>query len=168
MATVLEGLAGLQAIVLVVQHLHPDFVEGFVTWMARVSPLPVRLAVDGASLRPGTIHVAPGEVHLRLGSGDRAVLDDQPLTLHRPSADVLFSSIADAPRPRVGVLLTGMGSDGARGLLRLREHGGVTIVQDEPTSAVFGMPGAAVRAGAAEQILPLDRIAPAILRAVHV
>ena len=167
MATVLEGLTGLKAIVLIVQHLHPDFVDGFVTWMARVSPLPVERAAHGAALVPGKVYIGPGEVHLRLGPGDHVDLDPEPRTLHRPSADALFSSIADAHRPRVGVLLTGMGADGARGLLELRKKGGFTIVQDEATSAVYGMPAAAERLGAADRVVALDRIAAAILRAAH-
>jgi len=165
LATVLAGLGGLRAAVLVVQHLHPDFVDGFVTWMARVAALPVELAVDGVRVRPGVAYIGPGGVHLALGHGDRIRLDPEPPTLHRPSADVLFHSLAERARgTRVGVLLTGIGSDGAQGLLELRKRGGITIAQDEATSAVYGMPAAAQRLGAVQHVRPLGGIAATIVR----
>jgi two-component system chemotaxis response regulator CheB len=167
LAEILDGLAGLDASVLVVQHLHPDFVGGLVSWMARVSPLPVELARDGERLRPGAAYIAPGGLHLRIGPDDRIVLDAVPEMLHRPSVDVLFSSLAERVNgTSIGVLLTGMGEDGARGLLALRRGGAVTIAQDEATSVVFGMPRAAQRLGAALHVVPLDRIAKTIMRAV--
>jgi two-component system chemotaxis response regulator CheB len=166
LAEILDGLAGLEASVLVVQHLHPDFVGGLVSWMTRVSPLPVELARDGDRLRAGVAYIAPGGTHLRIGPDDRMVLDAAPEMLHRPSVDVLFSSLAERVNgTNIGVLLTGMGEDGARGLLALRRGGAVTIVQDEETSVVFGMPRAAQRLGAALHVLPLDRIAKTIMRA---
>ncbi|MCU1450275.1 MAG: response regulator receiver modulated CheB methylesterase [Acidimicrobiales bacterium] len=165
LATVLAGLEGLPAAVLVVQHLDAAFMDGFVTWMQRVSGLPVELAVDGTALRPGVVSVGPGDVHLKLGRDDRIVLDPEPRSLHRPSVDVLFSSLAGrSDRRRVGVILTGMGNDGATGLLALRRGGGVTIAQDEETSAVYGMPQAAQRVQAATHILPLQDIAAAVMR----
>lgn len=164
---VLAGLGGIEAAVLVVQHLHPDFVDGLVAWMARVSPLPVELARDGAQVRAGVVYIAPGDTHLRLDGSDRMVLDVEPEALHRPSVDVLFSSLAARERGRnVGVLLTGMGEDGAKGLLELRQRGDVTIAQDEGTSVVYGMPRAAARVGAAEHVLPLDQVARCIARSV--
>lgn len=166
LAEVLGGLGVLPAAVLIVQHLHPDFVDGLVTWMARVSAMPVELAGDGMKLRPGVVLVAPGGVHLTIGDDDRVVLDPEPETLHRPSADALFRSLDARRRAIVAVVLTGMGDDGADGLLGLRRGGAVTIAQDESTSAVFGMPRAAARAGGAVSILPLDRIAGAIVAAV--
>lgn len=166
LATVLAGLGGLQAAVLVVQHLHPGFIDGFVAWMRRVSGLPVEIAADGAEIRPGVVYVGPGDVHLKVGRDDHIVLDPEPPSLHRPSVNILFSSLADRPdRHRVGVLLTGMGDDGASGLLALRRGGAVTIAQDEATSIVYGMPQAARRLDAATQVLPLDEIAAAIMRA---
>ncbi|HET9770200.1 MAG TPA: chemotaxis protein CheB [Acidimicrobiia bacterium] len=169
LATVLEGFAGRAAAVLVVQHLHPDFLAGFVTWMARVCPLPVATAVAGATLRPGTVHVGPVGVHLKVdASGRRIALDPSPVRLHCPSADELFSSMARSLGPAgVGVVLTGMGDDGAAGLRALRQAGGRTIVQDESTSAVYGMPRAAFAAGAATEVLPLDAVAGAVQRAVR-
>lgn len=167
LAVVLGGLRGLRASVLVVQHLHPDFVDGLVTWMERVSALPVELARDGAALRAGVVLIAPGDAHLKVGSHDTVVLDPSPETLHRPSADQLFASLEPTERPVVAVVLTGMGDDGAAGLLALRRKGAATIVQDESTSAVFGMPRAAERLGAAGQMLPLDEIADAIIAAAR-
>lgn len=165
LAEVLSGLGGLQAPVLVVQHLHPDFVSGFVTWMRRASALPVQLAAAGASLQKGSVYVAPGGTHLRI-EGGRARLDPHPDTIHRPSADQLLHSVAEEAGSRgVGVVLTGMGDDGAAGLLELRRRGGFTAVQDEATCAVFGMPMAAQKLGAAMQVLPLQEIAAAVVRA---
>ncbi len=165
LATVLADLGGLQAAVLVVQHLHPGFIDGFVAWMQRVSGLPVEIAVDGTSIQPGLVYVGPGGAHLKVGSEDRIVLDPEPETLHRPSVNTLFSSLAERPdRRRIGVLLTGMGDDGATGLLALRRAGAVTIAQDEATSTVYGMPHAARRLDAATHVLALQDIAPQIKR----
>ena len=167
LAQVLGGLGGIRAAVIVVQHLHPDFVAGLVSWMARVSPLPVQLAGHGDHVQPGVVYIAPGGTHLRIVAGDQIVLDGAPETLHRPSVDVLFSSLAERGEGRnVGVLLTGMGDDGATGLLALRRRGDVTIAQDEASSVVFGMPRAAQRLGAALHVVTLDDVARTILRAL--
>jgi two-component system chemotaxis response regulator CheB len=167
LAAVLSGLAGLPAPVLVVQHLHPDFTRGLADWMARVSALPVEMAQPNQLAEPGRIYLAPGGYHLRLGVDRRLVLTDTPASLHRPSADELFRSLAErAGAAGIGVLLTGMGDDGARGLLELREAGGWTLAQDEASSAVFGMPQAAHRLGAVTDLLPLEKIAAAVHRAV--
>jgi two-component system, chemotaxis family, protein-glutamate methylesterase/glutaminase len=166
-AQVLRGLGGLGAPVLVVQHLHPTFTGRFQEWMARESALPVDMAVDGVTLRPGVVYLAPSGSHLRLASSRRIALSTEPDSLHRPSADVLFSSVAEeAEAAGVGVLLTGMGADGAAGLLAMLRRGGRTIVQDEASSAVYGMAKAAQGMGAAEQVLNLDRIPEAIFAAI--
>jgi two-component system chemotaxis response regulator CheB len=169
LAEILPALGGLAAPVLVVQHLHPQLVDGFLGWMRRVAAMPVVVAADGDRPQPGVVYVAPGGTHLRLveRAGRRLVLNPDPPGLHRPSADELFASVATAAGPAsVGVLLTGMGDDGARGLMEVRLRGGVTIVQDAETSAVYGMPRAAAQAGAAGQVLPLEEIGPAIRRAL--
>jgi two-component system chemotaxis response regulator CheB len=166
-ASVLRGLGGLVAPVLVVQHLHPSFTGRFQEWMARESALPVEMAVDGAAVRPGVVYLAPNGLHLRLAPSRRIRLSTEPDSLHRPSADVLFSSLAEeAGAAGVGVLLTGMGADGAAGMLSMLRRGGRTIVQDEASSAVYGMARAAQSMGAAEQVLHLDRIPEAILAAI--
>lgn len=168
LACVLAGLVDLSAPVLVVQHLHADFTSGLLTWMARVSALPVQVAQHGLAAIPGHVYLAPGGTHLLLGSDYRLALTESPASLHRPSADQLFHSVAEtAGGAAVGVLLTGMGEDGAAGLLDIRRRNGRTLAQDEASSAVFGMPRAAQRLGAVEELLPLDRIAVAVCKAVR-
>jgi two-component system, chemotaxis family, protein-glutamate methylesterase/glutaminase len=167
LAQVLAELGAVDAAVLVVQHLHADFVDGLVSWMDRVSSLHVELAVHGKPVRRGVVHIAPSGLHLRVDGRDQIVLDPEPQTLHRPSVDVLFSSLAERTNGRtVAVLLTGMGDDGAAGLLALRRHGDVTIAQDEESSAVFGMPRAAQRLGAAKLVVGLDKMASTIVRSL--
>ncbi len=169
LARVLAGLGGLERPVVVVQHLQSGFVEGFLAWMRRESSLPVELAVDGAPLKPGVVLVAPPGLQVSVRRGRRLSLRDEPVTLHRPSADVLFHSMADScGYAGIGVVLTGMGDDGAAGLLALRNSGGITMAQDEATSAVYGMPKAARDNGGAARVLPLEEIAAAVLQAAQV
>jgi two-component system chemotaxis response regulator CheB len=168
LAEVLSGLEGLDAPVLVVQHIHEDFVPGLVAWMARACPLPVELARHGAPALPGHVYIAGGGLHLRLEARRRLALSPLPLTIHRPSADELLRSVAEhAGAAGIGVVLTGMGDDGAKGLLALRKQGGRTLAQDEATSAVFGMPQASQRLGAVKELLALGDIAAAVLRAAR-
>jgi len=167
-ARVLAGLEGLELPVVVVQHLQSGFVDGFLGWMRRESVLPVDLAVDGAPLKPGVVLVAPPGLQASIRRGRRLSLRDEPVTIHRPSADVLFHSMAEhCSFAGIGVVLTGMGDDGAAGLLALRRSGGTTIAQDEATSAVYGMPKAARDNGGAARVVPLDAIAGEILRAAQ-
>jgi two-component system chemotaxis response regulator CheB len=168
LATLLSDLAGLPAPVLVVQHLHPDFTTGLVEWMSRISPLPVETATHHQKARPGRIYIAPGRRHLHYRTNGTLELTAAPVTTHRPSADELFQSVADNAGPAgIGVLLTGMGEDGAKGLLAIRNGGGHTLAQDKASSAVFGMPRAAERLGAVTELLPLGKIAAGIRRAVR-
>lgn len=168
LADLLSGLAGLQAPVLVVQHLHADFTGGFLKWMSRASALPVEVAQHRHLAEPGHVYLAPGGLHLRLGPDLHIELASLPLSLHRPSVDQLFHSLAEnAGAGSIGVLMTGMGDDGARGLLAIHRKGGRTLAQDEASSAVFGMPRAAQRLGAVTDLLPLDRLAGAVCRAVE-
>jgi two-component system, chemotaxis family, protein-glutamate methylesterase/glutaminase len=167
LAEILPALDGLHAPVLIVQHLHPQLVDGFVSWMARISALPVATAADGIAPRPATVYIGPTGLHLRLAPDRRLAVGPDPPALHRPSADELFASLAaNARETAVGVLLTGMGEDGAAGLKAVREQGGTTIVQDAASSVVDGMPAAARRAGAAAQVRPLAEIPQAIKAAV--
>ena len=169
LATVLAGLHGLRAPVLVVQHLHPDFTAGLIEWMSRASALPVKAATHGEPARPGHVYLAPGELHLRLGGGGRLELVPTPITVHRPSADQLFESVAArAGRAGVGVLLTGMGEDGARGLLEMHRAGARTFGQDEASCAVYGMPRAALRLGAVAKsdMVGLEQVAASVCRVV--
>jgi two-component system chemotaxis response regulator CheB len=167
LAVLLAGLGGLRAPVLVVQHLHPDFITGLVEWMSRVCPLPVETARHRQSTRPGRVYFAPGEHHLHYCANGRLELAAAPATVHRPSADELFRAVAaGAGSAGIGVLLTGMGEDGAAGLLAMHRQGAATLAQDEASSAVFGMPQAANRLGAVTTLLPLDKLAGAIQQAV--
>jgi len=155
----------------ITQHMPANFTTSFAARMDRTCAPRVCEASEGAVLQTGCIFLAPGGVtHLKVqrrGAALVCTLDDGgPVSGHRPSVDVLFSSIAAAsPRSAVGVILTGMGRDGARGLLEMRNAGAATIGQDETTSVVFGMPRAAADLGAVQQQLPLERIGPAALRA---
>jgi len=163
LATVLSGLGGLRAPVLVVQHIHPDHVTRLVELLGRASALPIRPAVHGEPLAPGVAYVSPGDVHLTVDTRRRVALTSQPASLHRPSADQLFTSVARAAgAASVGVVLTGMGADGVGGLTAIRAAGGLTLAQDEATSAVFGMPRAAQLAGAVTRVLALHDLARAI------
>jgi two-component system chemotaxis response regulator CheB len=165
LAAVLTSLpADLAVPVLVVQHIAAGFLGGFASWLDGVVALSVRVGVSGEELRPGDVVLAP--------EGRNAVVDARlrlvtqppaPGQLHVPGVDATFSSAADVLGPAViGVLLTGMGRDGAVGLAQLHTSGAVTLAQDEQTSAVFGMPAAARDMGAVDRMLPLPLIGPAI------
>jgi len=166
LSEVLSRLRGLPAPVLVVQHLHADFMAGFVTWLASRSALPVRQARQDDTPCPGQVFVAPAGRHLRLRPDWRLGLDALPATVHRPSVDELFRSVAEVAGPAgVGVLLTGMGRDGAAGLLAIHRAGGYTLAQDEASSVVFGMPAAAIALGAGNGGMSLPAIAEAVVAA---
>ncbi|MCR5873853.1 chemotaxis response regulator protein-glutamate methylesterase [Phenylobacterium sp. J426] len=154
----------------ITQHMPESFTKSFSERLDRLCAPRVEEATDGAPLDVGRVYVAPGgESHLEVaGSGKlrcRIAAGDR-VNGHRPSVDVLFSSVARAAGPRaVGCILTGMGRDGARGLLEMREAGARTVGQDEATSVVYGMPKAAFEIGAVERQAPIDRIAAELLKA---
>lgn len=161
-AKVLAGLPpGLHAAVLVVQHLDGSFTNNFAQWLARQTTLKVALAEPGDRLKPGRVYLPKGNEHLVVTPVRTLSYSPDPRgTPYKPSVDVLFESLAESPvAPGVAVLLTGMGSDGARGLLALKNAGWFTIAQDQETSVVYGMPKAARDLGAASLVLPLDAIA---------
>jgi two-component system chemotaxis response regulator CheB len=150
--------------IVIAQHIPKAFSAPFAERMNRTCAMTVYEAQDGQQIRPGHVYIAPGDRHLIvLRSGARWVckLDDGPaVNRHKPSVDVLFRSVAQqAGHNAIGVILTGMGKDGAAGLKEMREAGSPTIAQDEATSVVWGMPGEAVALGAAAEVLPLSRIA---------
>jgi two-component system chemotaxis response regulator CheB len=156
--------------IVIAQHIPPHFSRAFAARLNEICALNVKEAEDGDVLRPGCALVAPGDFHLLLryagGRHSVSVKTGPRVCYQRPSVDVLFSSVAEAAGSRaIGVLLTGMGSDGAQGLLKMRQAGARTIAQDEATCVVFGMPREAIQAGAAEQVLPLAAIANGILTA---
>jgi two-component system chemotaxis response regulator CheB len=159
--------------VVVVQHMPEGFTRAFAERLDECCALAVKEAESGDRLRAGQALVARGNRHLlvhRAGGAYIAELADGPLvSRHRPSVDVLFESVARSARGEgVGVLLTGMGSDGAKGLLAMRRAGAFTVAQDEATSVVFGMPREAIALGGAEVVAPLGRIASIVLAAVGV
>lgn len=154
----------------IAQHIPPGFSKAFAGRLNKDCALRVMEAEDRQRILPGHAFVAPGGRHLRVekhGAHWICRLDDgPPINQHRPSVDALFESVAaSAGRNAVGVILTGMGSDGAKGLKLLRDAGAWTAAQDEATSVVWGMPGSAVRLGAAVTVLPLDRVAASTLSA---
>jgi two-component system chemotaxis response regulator CheB len=152
--------------ILLVQHMGAPFMEGFASWLNGIMPLDVRIARDQEIPVAGRVYVAPGDRHLLLSpAGTLQISAGPPLAGQRPSATLLFQSLAKSAGSRgVGVILTGMGEDGAQGLVELRQAGGYTVAEDESTAVVYGMPAAALRMGGARLSLPLDLIAPRLLR----
>ncbi len=154
--------------VAIVQHMADGFIEGMIRWLAGGTPLHVMQAEPGQFIEPGQVVVAGSHAHLllqRVGRRVRVVLDpERGGSPYLPSVDRLFQSTAEQFGPQaMGVLLTGMGDDGARGLRQMRDRGARTLVQDQNSCLVYGMPGSAVELGAAEQIVPLKHIAATIL-----
>ena len=148
--------------IVIVQHVDPQFAPGLAEWLNLQTPLTVRIAREGDRPQAGTVLLAAGENHLAFASATRLTYTREPLeSSYRPSVDVFFRSASLFwPGEIVGVILTGMGRDGAEGLLALRKSGCHTIAQDESSSAVYGMPKAAAELQAAEEILNVDKIAP--------
>ena len=166
LATILGSLpSDFSAAVVIIQHVDQPFAAGMADWLGRHSTLPVHLAIDGDGPRVGTVLLAGTGDHLKLVSPDRLAYTPDPRDyVYRPSVDVFFHSVSQLwSGEAIGVLLTGMGQDGALGLKSLRDKGYHTIAQDRATSAVYGMPKAAAALGAAVDILPTERIAPRLL-----
>ena len=169
-ATVLSRLPASSPPIVIAQHIPPEFSRAFANRLNDLCALEVKEASDGDAARSGLALVAPGDFHtlLRRGGGRYivSVKGGPRVCYQRPSADVLFLSVAEAAGSQaVGVLLTGMGNDGAQGLLKMRHAGARTIAQNEATCVVFGMPREAIALGAAESVLPLPSIAEAMLAA---
>ena len=150
--------------VLIVQHIAAGFTQGFVEWLAQSSSLSVHIPTHGQAVLPGHVYVAPDGLHMAVGADGHVQLrSDEPENGLRPSVACLFRSVAKAYGPSaVGVLLTGMGKDGAWELKLMREQGAVTIAQDRETSVVHGMPGEAIRLGGATYVLPPEKIRMAL------
>jgi two-component system chemotaxis response regulator CheB len=161
--------ADLPATVLVVQHIAAGFSVGMTEWLAHTSKLPVRLAYEGQVLQPGEVLIAPDQRDLLLLPGGRVHLSDNPLLIQRPSIDISMQAGAEVFGSRaIGVLLTGMGRDGAYGMLTIKRANGYTIAQDEASSTIFGMPRAAIQLGAACEILPAAQIAERLVSLINV
>jgi len=158
-------LAGLNATlpvpVLIVQHISPGFTEGFVEWLGQTSALPVQVATHGQRIRAGHVYVAPDGYQMKAQrEGRLSLTKDAPENGHRPSVSCLFRSVAEAfGEEAIGMLLSGMGKDGAAELKLMRDQGAITIAQDKESSVVHGMPGEAILMGAATYVLAPDSIA---------
>jgi two-component system chemotaxis response regulator CheB len=146
--------------ILIVQHIAAGFVKGFVDWLSISSGIPIEIASDGETLKAGTGYIAPDGYHMGVDKGPVIVLSTLPPENGlRPSIDYLFRTVAHVMgKNAIGILLTGMGKDGAVELLAMKDKGAITIAQDEESSLVFGMPGEAIRIGAADHILSLEEI----------
>jgi two-component system chemotaxis response regulator CheB len=167
--TVLMALPPDAPGIVIAQHMPEQFTKAFAERLNSLCRINVREGVDGDRIIPGVALIAPGNHHMRVvrsGAEYRVRLaQDPPINRHRPSVDALFESAAQALGPNaVGVILTGMGDDGARGLRSMREAGARTIAQDEKTCVVFGMPRVAIELGGAQDVLPLDQVARAVLQ----
>ena len=153
----------------IVQHMPEHFTRAFAERLDTLCAISVREASEGDRVAAGSALIAPGNQHMRIareGNAYKVVLgSDPPVQRHRPSVDVLFSSCAQVAGARaIGIIMTGMGHDGARGLLSMRQAGARTLAQDEATSVVFGMPKEAIARGTVDEVLPLPRICHAVLR----
>lgn len=160
---VLLGLPTEIPPILIVQHIPPVFSSSFANRLNELCPFEVREGVNGDEVKPGRVLIAPGGLHMTVVQttvGPTIRIDEKPSdTRHRPSVDVLFHSVAQGFRKNaIGVILTGMGNDGAQGLLEMKQQGARTIAQNERTCAVFGMPNAAIKCGAVDEVLPLEEI----------
>lgn len=169
---VLQGLPADTPGTVIVQHIPGMFSSAFAKRMDGCSEMTVCEAEDGMRVLHGHVYIAPGGKHLRLrrdGARYYCVVDEtEPVNRHRPSADVLFESVArEMGKNAMCVLLTGMGKDGAAGMLAMREAGALTLAQDEASSVVWGMPGAAYQLGAVQELLPLKKIAPRLSELYH-
>jgi two-component system chemotaxis response regulator CheB len=151
--------------IVVAQHIAPDFVQPLADWLSSVTPTAVGIAVQGERPQPGRVYLSPGDAHLQLTRSRRFDLDARPGPARFiPSGDILLGSVAKAyGADAVGIVLTGMGDDGARGLRAMHDAGAFTIAQDQATSAVFGMPREAIAMGAARRVMPLDQITSVLI-----
>lgn len=166
---VLMGLPSDVPGIVITQHIPASFSKSFARRLDEYSNLTVREVKGGEQILPGHAYLAPGDKHLiikRTGAKYICQLNDGPeINRHKPSVDVLFRSVAQSAGPNaMGIMLTGMGNDGARGMLEMKEAGAFNVAQDEKTSVVWGMPGAAVKMDAVEKVLPLDHVAREIMK----
>jgi two-component system chemotaxis response regulator CheB len=170
-SALLELLGGLGAAfplpILAVQHMTAGFLEGFASWLSSVCPFVVKVAMEGEVPVSGFLYMAPADRHLCIEAGALTLNGGAPICAQRPSGTILFQSMAHSLGPKaLGVVLTGMGEDGAAGLLEIRRAGGYTIAEDPCTALVSGMPQTAVLLGAAREVLRLSAIAPRLLQLI--
>jgi len=169
---ILTALPGDSPGVVITQHIPESFSGPFAERMNRCSAMTVFEATDGQQILPGHVYIAPGNRHMVVErSGARYIVrlnDGPPVNRHRPSVDVMFRSIAQNVGPNaIGILLTGMGNDGAQGLKEIHDAGAPTIIQDEKSSVVWGMPGEAFKLGAADKVKPIEEIPAQILKTLQ-
>ncbi len=160
--TILSGLRqGFSLPILIVQHITPGFLEGMVGWLDKECGMSVKIGTDGEHIRGGVVYFAPDGAHMGVNGSRRLVLSEGPLENGvRPSVSHLFRSVANAYGPRaIGVLLSGMGRDGAADMALMRERGAITVSQNKESCVVYGMPAEAVRLNGAAYILPPEKIA---------
>jgi two-component system chemotaxis response regulator CheB len=151
--------------IVIAQHISDGFISGMVEWLGKLTQLKVKVGEDGDQIAPGTVYVSPSERHMKINPDRRIrLVNRSPGDLYHPSCDILLSSIAQTfGSSSIGVILTGMGSDGAVGMERIKAAGGMTIAQDEKSSAIFGMPKVAIGRGCIDKVLSLDAIAGQII-----
>ncbi|MDD2320778.1 MAG: chemotaxis-specific protein-glutamate methyltransferase CheB [Geobacteraceae bacterium] len=156
----------LPAPILIAQHMSEGFTEGMANWLNMNSRLAVHIATEGTAIVPGNVYISPSERNMRVGLDGMLLLEERQLNeIYRPSCDHLLSSVARVYGKRsIGVILTGMGSDGSLGMARIRAAGGATIAQDERSSVIFGMPKAAIDSGCIDLVLPLDKISAELVK----
>lgn len=167
LSTLLSGLPeNFPCPIIVAQHMSDGFVSGMVEWLDTLTPITVKVASEGEELRPATAYISPSEKHTLVSrSGRISFAARQTGDIYRPSCDKLLGSVAQTFGAKtVGVILTGMGSDGAAGMKRIKEAGGYTIAQDEKTCIVFGMPKVAIESGCIDTVLPIDKIVEEIVK----
>lgn len=163
-AILLSLPSNLPAAVFVTQHMPPKFTQALAERLDKSAAIRIKEAEHGEPVQMGVVYLAPGNFHLEIAADRRIRLTQDPQVEHvRPSATVMMLSVAAVyGKDSVGVILTGMGKDGAAGMAEIKKHGGYTLAQDEATAVIFSMPRAAIQAGAVEQVLPLEKIAGAI------
>jgi len=154
--------------ILIAQHVIPGFAAGMAKWLATESSLPVKLAEQGEPIVPGQVYLSPSEAHLSVAAGEKVdLIALRTSDTYRPSCNLLLESVATVcGRRSVGIVLTGMGSDGARGLASIKSAGGRTMAQDEASSVIYGMNRVAIEGGDVDEVLPIDEISDAMVRLV--
>jgi two-component system, chemotaxis family, protein-glutamate methylesterase/glutaminase len=161
LVAMLNQLGAFPLPILLVQHISAHFLQGFADWLESVTPFRVVIAKHGEIPLPQHIYMAPAETHFGYQNGHIVLLAGEPISFQRPSGTILFRSLAKSLGPEaIGVILTGMGDDGADGLLEMRQAGAYTLAEAESTAVVYGMPAVAEKKGAVCQMLPLTEIAP--------
>lgn len=169
LSVILSGLPETFPCPLVIaQHNSDGFIPGLVEWLRRISKVKVKVAEEFETIVPGTAYLSPSEKHMEITVTKKvAFLERHPTDIYRPSCDMLLSSVALTYKAKgIGIILTGMGSDGVRGMKQIREAGGATIAQDEKSCIVFGMPKVAIESGCIDKILPLDEMSGEIISLV--